>query len=198
MNTFQKIILSFFILFTFSCEQKNKELSTKIQAPPIVETSNNYNEDTTSDFEGIDTKSLREEYISNYKKIELIDTSFIDKNGDNIHFISKYYCTFDKSLKIPKDYVWEDTSKNFITHNYANDLLVVINNDTVFNKTIHKNEFKNHLENHLKKYAVIMSPKFEYDNKIILRYSLSIPITDLGTSATLTIKKNGKYIITND
>jgi hypothetical protein len=49
-------------------------------------------------------------------KIENIDSTLVDNDGNKIHFISKYYCLFDKSLIIPKMYVWEDSSSDFITH----------------------------------------------------------------------------------
>jgi hypothetical protein len=80
--------------------------------------------------------------------------------------------------------------------NYANDITITINEDTIFKKTILKEDFKKILDKSLRNYAVIMSPSFEYNkNNIKISYSISIPITDLGIGANFIIERNGTYKI---
>ena len=142
-----------------------------------------------------DLKQQREEYINDYAKTEIIDTTFKDKNGNEIKVVSKYYCLFDSKIVVPKIFVWEDTTKTFTTHNFANDIKIIINKSTVFNKTITKRLFENDIEDESqKKYAVLFSPNFHFDNErevFIFNYSLSIPLTDLGTGRCIEIDKAG-------
>ena len=90
--------------------------------------------------------------------------------------------------------MWEDTTKTFTTHNYSQDIKIVIDKDTIFNKTITKADFEEKLYPELKKYAVLMFPNFSYDkekNLFQFGYSLSIPITDVGAGWRLLIDKKG-------
>jgi hypothetical protein len=147
------------------------------------------------EYEEPDTKELRKEYISNYAKIEIMDTSFIDLVGKEIQVQTKYYCLFDSAIFIPKEYVWEDTTRPFITHNYSHEIKIVINKKTIYNKTITKADFDDSLYPALKKYAVLMLPNFSFDQKrtqFNFGYSLSIPITDVGDGRRLIIDEKGQ------
>lgn len=187
-----KLINQIFIIivFSISCGQiaeQNTSLNTLNESSKISEDSEEINEEP-------DTKQLRKEYISNYNKIETIDTSFTSTEGIQIHIQTKYYCLFDNAIVVPKQYVWEDTTQTFTTHNYAQEIKIVIENDTIFNKTITKAYFSDKLFPQLKKYAVLMFPNFSYDNEkriFDFGYSLTIPITDVGASWRLLIDKKG-------
>jgi len=178
------------ILFLTSCGQrleKNTSINTSIDS-----LKNRQVEE--KEYEEPDTKELRKEYVSNYAKIEIIDTSFIDSVGKQIEVQTKYYCLFDSAIFIPKEYVWEDTTKPFITHNYSHDIKIVINKKIIFNKTITKADFDDNLYPELKKYAVLSLPNFSYDQKTTqfnFGYSLSIPITDVGVGRRLIIDEKG-------
>ena len=178
------------IVFLTSCGQtseKNESLNTSIDSLRTLQYVEEDNEEP-------DTKELRKEYISNYNKIEKIDTSFTDSEGKQIRVQTKYYCLFDSAIIVPKQYVWEDTTKNFTTHNFSQDIKIIIDNDTIFNKTITKADFADKLYPDLKKYAVLMFPNFSYvkEKEIFdFGYSLSIPITDVGKGLGLRINKYG-------
>jgi len=178
------------IVFLTSCGQrveKNTSSNTFIDSSTTKLDPEEENEEP-------DTKQLRKEYISNYSIIEMIDTSFTDTEGKQIHVQTKYYCLFDNAIIIPKQYVWEDTTKTFTTHNYSQDIKIVIDKDTIFNKTIRKADFADKLYPELKKYAVLMFPNFSYDkekNLFDFGYSLTIPITDVGEGWRLLIDKKG-------
>ena len=197
IRNFQKITMKIInlpfvlILFITSCEQR-----------AVKNPSNNISIDSLKnkqveeeEYEEPDTKELRKEYISNYAKIEIMDTSFIDLVGKEIQVQTKYYCLFDSIIFITKEYVWDDTTKPFITHNYSHDIKIVINKKIIFNKTITKADFDENLYPELKKYAVLMLPNFSYDQKTTqfnFGYSLSIPITDVGVGRRLIIDEKGQ------
>lgn len=192
LKTTMKLINLIFIIIVFltSCGQtvdQNTSLNTPNESSEISEDSEEQNQEP-------ETKQLRKEYISNYKNIETIDTSFTNSEGNQIHVQTKYYCLFDNAIVVPKRYVWEDTTITFTTHNYSQEIKIVIDNDTIFNKTITKADFSDNLSPELKKYAVLMFPNFSYnkEKKVFeFGYSLSIPITDVGAGWRLLIDKKG-------
>lgn len=187
-----KLISLTFIIIVFitSCRQrveKNSSLNTSID-------SSTTKRDTEEMSEYPDTKELRKEYILNYNKIEEVDSSFTDSEGKQIHVRTKYYCLFDNAIIVPEQYVWEDTNQTFSTHNYSQDILITIDNDTIFNKTITKRDFADKLYPELRNYAVLMFPNFEYDKAkhvFAFGYSLTIPITDIGVGWRLLIDEKG-------
>lgn len=155
-------------------------------------------QETEYEFGECDTKELRDVYILSYNRIDILDTTFKDFDGKIIKVVTRYYCLFDSSLFVPKQYFWEDSTKNFLTHNFAHDIKIIIDKDTIFNKTIYKSYFKDMLNSELQSYAVILYPEFHYDKKEYLfniSYSISIPITDIGVGFNLLIDKKGKATI---
>lgn len=173
-----------------SCGQR-VENDTSLNTSIVSSTTKQYVEEEN---EEPNTKELRKEYVSNYNEIENIDTLFKDSEGKQIHVQSKYFCLFDNAIVVPRQYVWEDTTKTFTTHNYYQHIQIVIDKDTIFNKTITKADFANKLSPELKKYAVLMYPNFNYDKEkkvFEFGYSLTIPITDVGAGWTLIIDEKG-------
>ena len=158
-----KLINLTFIIFVFldSCGQRVEQNKLSNISANSTEISNNSEEEYLEP----DTKELRKKYISNYSKIEIIDTTFTDDEGERIHVQTKYYCLYDNAIVVPKQYVWEDTTKSFTTHNYSHDILILIDKDTIFNKTITKADFADKLFPELTKYAVLMLPNFKYDKQ---------------------------------
>ena len=193
-----KIINLTFIIIVFlaSCGQrveKNTSLNSSIDSLTNKQVGEEENEE-------LDTKELRKEYVSNYNEIEEMDTSFTDSEGKQIHIQTKYYCLFDNAIIVPKQYVEEDTTKTFTTHNYSQDIKIVIDKDTIFNKTITKADFADNLNPELRYYAVLMFPNFSYDkekNLFDFGYSLTIPITDVGAGWRLIIDEKGNISKTN-
>lgn len=179
-----------FILFIISCGQgvdKNTAINTSIDS-----SKNNSSEEEVH--EEPDTKKWRKEYVSNYAKVEIMDTSFTDSVGKKIQVQTKYYCLFDSAIFIPKEYVWEDTTRPFITHNYSHDIKIVIDNKVIFNKTIAKADFVDNLYPDLKNYAILWHPSFKFDKEkylFVFGYSLTIPITDVGVGKHLIIDEKG-------
>ena len=148
-----------------------------------------------------DPKDMRKQYVRDYAKSYKLDTTFRDVFGKPVHVLTNYYCLFDSAVTIPGRYVWEDTTKTFTTHNYAHDITIVRDHDTIFKRTITKADFADLVNPEWRSYSVLFDPpNFEYDTaKAVYRfgYSLTIPITDLGEGWSLLIDNNGRMTKTD-
>jgi hypothetical protein len=142
-----------------------------------------------------DIKKLRKEYILSYKKPIEFESLNKGKGSEKIKIWGKYYCLFDNALVVPGKYNFDDTTKSFTTHNFAEDIVIISNSDTILKKTIRKKDFANKLPLYLKEYAVMFEPKFEgYDSNndvFDFSFSVSIPLTDVGQLMMLSLKRDG-------
>jgi len=148
------------------------------------------------------SKGERRRLSKSYDEIRIVDTTLI--NGkDSLHLHMKYYCLKDKSLLIPKTFVFDENNpQDFITHDFASDILLLQNRDTVFNKTIRKSDFKFIIDDQLRKYGTLRMPYLSASNKdksqIVLNYSISIPATEIGVGLSLIINKKGDFKVAKD
>lgn len=179
-----KLIFSFFCISLFlSCVQSKREELSK-------------NELNSADF-----SALRKDYVSGYNRAVTFDTVIICNQKERFHLKSSYYCLFDDGINLPGKYVWEDTTKSFTTHNFCHKVQIVLNEDTIFNKTISRNDFLYHLYPALQNYAVLMEPSFSFnqiDQVFEFSYSLSIPVTDVGLAIKLSTDKSGNIRVKQD
>ena len=149
--------------------------------------------DTTSEYDNIQVDA-REDLIASYEKPVFIDTFFVD-NGKRLEVLFHYWCTMDSGIIVPAKYNF-DINRDFVTHNFTSDLVVLFDKDTLFEKPITKSTFDTLLESSLKKYATLLYPGFTIKNDSIeIHYSISIPVTDVGIGVNIKFDKNGKYVI---
>jgi hypothetical protein len=144
----------------------------------------------------------RERISKSYDNIQLIDTLLMS-GKDTLRLHLKYYCLKSGTLVIPKKYeVDEKKPENFITHEFATDILLIANSDTILNKQFKATDFNSFFEDpfagNLKKYGSVidlpgLSTKDIGKGIITLHYSIAIPTTDLGIGLTLAIRKDGTY-----
>lgn len=144
----------------------------------------------------------RDKFIKSYNSIVKIDTLLIEGN-DSLNLSLKYYCQKDRNLIIPKNYVFEEKDpKDFLTHPFACDIKLVQHGKTIFEKTIRRNNFDVVLSEQLKKYGILTepySPKYNQETgDVILAYSISIPVTDIGIGVQIKINKNGTFTLVKD
>lgn len=146
-----------------------------------------------------DIQKLRKDYILNYDRAIEFESFNKGRGSENIKVWGKYYCLFDSAVVVPGKYNFDDTTKSFTTHSFAEDLVVISNGDTILKRTITKNDFVNTLPSYLKDYAVLFEPKFEgYDSSkdvFDFSFSVSIPLTDVGQLMFLTLKRNGQVFV---
>jgi hypothetical protein len=137
---------------------------------------------------------LFSQYISSYEDVIALDTT-LNHSNDKIHVDFKYYCLYDSAMKIPEEYNWGYGSVNFITHNFVCDIRIKKNDETIIDDTVNKETFNTLLTEELNKYGVLLYPSFrEFDDatgELIFHFSISIPVTDIGTSATYYVDLDG-------
>jgi hypothetical protein len=183
MRKFLSYLLIVFVLTSCGQTTSNKQNANK-------DTSVVSDEEVTPDI-----KKLRKEYILSYEKPIEFESFNKGKDSEKIKVWGKYYCLFDNALVVPGKYNFDDTTKDFTTHNFAEDIAVISNGDTIFRKTITKKEFADKLSIYLKDYAVMYEPKFEgYDSSndvFNFSFSVSIPLTDVGQLMLLSLRRDG-------
>lgn len=181
----QKLLLLFLILIV-SCGQ-NPENKEELSANNVSPEDHSFG-------------AIRQRYTQTYSSP--IEFSGLDegKKGEEIKVWGKYYCLFDKGIAIPKKYSQEEVKKDFITHNFAVDIVIISNNDTLIKQTITKKDFTDHLSSELSDYGVFSEPVFlGYDEKndaFTFHFTISIPVTNIAVSRLLSIKRDGELIIT--
>jgi hypothetical protein len=137
-----------------------------------------------------------------YNKVEHIDKTVID-GRDTLQLHETYYFLHDSSLIVPKLYVWGgDTTKDFTANTFATKIIVVNNRDTVLNKIFKKTDFDKVLWDRLQQYAIIFTADYigydESKGEFALGYSITIPLTDVGVPAAITVDKKGHYKILDE
>jgi hypothetical protein len=195
--------IHFFIFITvlIACSGQNNDTTDKKLKPAqadngkVKEKANKSTENPSQVY-----SEDRQEFMDTYDKIIKIDTTlFVNADTLKIHF--KYYCLKDSAVTISKEYIWEDDHLDeFITHNFVSDIRIIKNGEEIYQETIDKETFKEIAPQELLDEAVLQYPSFrgfdEGENKLTFHYSISIPATDVGTSATLHIDLNGNKRIT--
>ncbi len=139
-------------------------------------------------------------YTDSYKNILSVDTTFKDSLQHIIHLKSKFYCLFDNGIIIPAKLNYADTTKTFVTHNFAQDILIIYDKDTIYNDQITKETFLPKLYEGWRSYATILYPYWSYDNtssKFKFSYSVIIPLTDLGAGMQIEIDNTGQTAISD-
>jgi hypothetical protein len=141
---------------------------------------------------------VKAQLFNAYGRVKQIDTTIIDNNDTlTVHF--KYYCLHDSSVVVPARYVdgnWDEApKKDFIANNFASKISITKNRDTIFNKVIYKKDFDPVVNPEERKYAIMFDASFERYHQakglFLFGYTITIPMTDVGVPATLSVDKKG-------
>ncbi len=139
---------------------------------------------------------------NNYEKSYSQPTTFsgLDegKPGEEIRVAGKYYCVLNNELSIPEKLI-PDNKQEFITHDFATDILIISTKDTILRKTITIKDFKGSVSANLSEYGVISEPVFigynEKEDQFDFHFGISIPLTNTAVSRIAGIKRNGDLVI---
>lgn len=83
----------------------------------------------------------------------------------------------------------EDTGERYIE---ISSMKVEKNGTGILDTMIYKKDFNRFLDENLRQYGVLLYPVLKASNDIIqINYSISIPLTDVGTGVTAKISKEG-------
>jgi hypothetical protein len=147
----------------------------------------------------IDYKTMRNQYILSYTNIIKTDT-MVYRLKDTLNVAFQYYCLFDSTVHINDEYIWEDNTEEFITHNFEAILRIYGNKKDDILVKLSKSTFVNILNEELLLHGVLMYPTYRGYDKINDRlgfgFSVSIPITDIGISCYCSVDpETGEIIV---
>ncbi|HVU58176.1 MAG TPA: hypothetical protein VHD83_24115 [Puia sp.] len=132
------------------------------------------------------------ECIAEYDHTVDIDSVF-KMDGDVMEVRLHHYCLKDSTIRLPKVYLDIYKLDSFVTHNFETQLQVRRNGAVILEKIVRKKDFEPLLYGYLKSYAVLYSPNVNINkDTVVLGYSISIPLTDVGIGVRMLVDKEGK------
>ncbi|MDR3695142.1 hypothetical protein [Mucilaginibacter sp.] len=138
--------------------------------------------------------SIRNEVLRSYNDTVRIDTAVIEK-GDTIKVKFRHYCTYDKKISTPREYLDIYKLSEFITHNFVSEIEFKINSKIVYKGLITKHDFNGSLSDDQKKYGVLNyhRPDISISGKTIsIEYGIGIPISGRELGYEMEIDSTGK------
>jgi hypothetical protein len=137
---------------------------------------------------------IYQECIDRYAHPKVIDTVF--KMGDDrFRLRLKHYCLMDSGVHVPKTYTKLFHLDSFVTHNFVTDITLDRGDQEILRRTIVKRDFNQLLFPALKSYAILFPPDLRLGrDSVILGYSISIPLTDVGVGLSAVIDGQGRIL----
>lgn len=124
------------------------------------------------------------EFEREYRKVMRLDTGYVLK-GDTFSIHLTHQCDTLNTLLIPEKYVTVYGLKEFAAHPFFGEIKVERNGVSFFSQRITISTFHRLLDESVRLYGSILYPVFSLDsNKVKMRYSVSIPLTDVGKTCT--------------
>lgn len=132
-----------------------------------------------------------EQYVRGYKDTVRLDTIiFHDNKKYAISFM--HYCLYDNGVTVPEKYVAVYGMKEFKTHNFQSKLTIRSDDRLLADETIDKETFSKSVTVDLHRPAVLLYPNFSFEKDLFsVSYSLSIPLTDVGTRTEFAYRRDG-------
>jgi len=132
------------------------------------------------------------EYIKGYKDTIIVDTSF-NKNDKEIKVNFRHYCTNYSAIRIPGKYVSMYGMNEFKTHNFQSNIKISTGGKLIIDTVITKELFGDKIFLEEKLYGVLLYPNPHFtSNSLLIDYSISIPLTDVGVGVSLEFDYSGK------
>ncbi|SEW40136.1 hypothetical protein SAMN05428988_5233 [Chitinophaga sp. YR573] len=158
----------------------------------------NVTNDSEGEFEGVDLKKVKEDWIASYKDTITTDTTFLAGKKE-IHLFLKNYCLFDSSLVIPKKYVEFYGMDKFVSNNFATSLLLQVDGNNVIDTIINKSTFENAIIKedfmYLYDYGALVFNSIEIHNDHVdIIYTIIVPLSDVGSVFKAEVYYNGTVV----
>lgn len=136
-------------------------------------------------------QNIVQDYIRLYGDTIKIDTSF-NRNEKKITVSFRHFCTYDSLIHLSGKFVGIYGLKEFITHDFKSTLKITNGEEIVIDTAISKEIFKDEIFSEETLNGVLLYPNlsFSYD-KMLIDYSISVPLTDIGIGVSLECKYNG-------
>lgn len=166
---------------------------------PITTEKSRLNLPLEDDDSSFSTSQILKDELSSYKDTLKIDTTFVMNSKDTMTVELRHYCTYDKKIDLPVQYLTIYNLTKFQTHDFITSLKFKMNSKTIFNSYIRKADFEKLLDGPLKEYGVLLYPDIESSSKgLSLRYSISVPLSDVGNGFTILIDTSGNKHVYED
>lgn len=192
-------VLALSMLTTLSaCERPSHEMVMTGRGDSLLGHASQSRGDTsqwrkdTSGF-GPRYEEVKREFEKLYTDTIRIDSTYlIGRDTVQLHF--SHYCN-RKITTIPSNYNWGREKTEYIAYGFVSEITVVRAGIVVFHRMITKQRFDPILDESLKAFGVLLFPNVSFDRErrvFSFRYSISIPLTDVGTAVVLEVDFNGK------
>ena len=181
------------LLSLFSCNTRKKAVqSDESFNNKLDSTTAKYSNDSIEVTEPSEKELFQKAYtdlIKSYNKNEIIDSIFIIRK-DSYHVRVECICLKKTTVIIPKQFLIPFMNKDFPTHDFILNLVILKNNKSYFERTYEKKYFFKQLQNkNLRKFGVIFSPYIDrIDENLIVGASITVPLTDVGEGVGDTLK----------
>ena len=146
---------------------------------------------------GADSDELQgfyNDYIASYTTRCVLDSSF-QLGADHLTIHIQDSCLMDSAIVIPRKYVQYYKLDSFVTHNFISKIRLKKNGTTILVQTLTRKDFDDMLFDALQKYATLRCPYLRLTkNRIQIAYSISIPLTDVGTQMYAEIDAGGHLL----
>lgn len=148
--------------------------------------------DEGDDFENPSLQEIVDTFKAMYNDHIMIDTLF-SRGKDQLHVVYEYRCLRDSGVVVPEKYVSFYDMKQFVTHHFKSNIAVYKNGKTIVATDIYNDMFD--IDEQKRKFAVLFTPQVTFNSDhVLIRHSLSIPLTDIGEVALVRVYYNGNVI----
>jgi hypothetical protein len=147
--------------------------------------------DAAENSEGESLNDILQAYLKRYKDTVKVDTTLVEAGKDYvINF--RHYCTFDSAIVVPDKYVSDYGMNEFRTHDFESHLKILSGAAIAVDTIISKKIFVDQLSTATRTYGVLLFPHLSFSEQgILIRYTVNIPLTDVGPGVSLMVGYNG-------
>jgi len=197
----KNIILVLFCMFLFACNGNSVKSKTDTLAKQAIVKDKAVATKESIDEENPDPdespEQIMQETLDNYKKVTIVDTNLITTDKDTLHVHLKHYCTYDGAIKLPAGYLDMFDIKTFTTHNFVTDVVLSKHGEITYSGKITRDDFMPLLGQYRKDLMTLLfideKVKLSRSGKgVVISYSITIPLTDVGTGGEISIEADGK------
>ena len=141
--------------------------------------------------DGDELKVFYNGYIASYTQPCVIDSAF-QLGVAHYRLQVKDSCLMDSAITVPKGYVDMYKLDSFVTHNFISKVRLEKEGKMILERVITKKDFNPLLFEAQRRYAAMMCPNMDLKgDTILVGYSISIPLTDVGTLEYMVIDRGG-------
>lgn len=185
MNRILMVIIG--LLFIVSCNSSQQKQAEIAASEDKGDSAKNLEDESEGESLESIIKSVTDEYSIKVK----LDSTFVI-GADTFLVKFEHYCLLDSGITIRTPYTDIYKLDSFVAHNFASNLTILKNGETLLTKKITKKSFTGKTEPSLTNLGALSYCCFELSrSNFLFKYSLSIPLTDVGRGVACKVDLNG-------